>query len=53
VIRDSSEFGGKLENNFDQAVQIFHDVGSLMFDPTKRLSIVPQALRSEMVTLEL
>ena len=39
------------KNNFVHAVLISHDVGYLKFDPTTRLSIVPQALRSEMVTL--
>jgi len=49
----SSESGGKPVNNFVHTVLISHDAGYLKFDPTTRLSIVPQALRSEMVTLGL
>jgi len=50
-IRESSEFGRKPENKLVRAVQIFHDVSYLKFDPTTRVSIVPQALRTEMVAL--
>ncbi len=35
-LRESSESGGKLENNIVHAVQVFRDVGYLKFDPTSR-----------------
>ena len=50
-LRESSEFGEKPENNIVHAVQVFRDVGYLRFHLTTRLSIVSQALRSELVTL--
>jgi len=44
-IRQSVESGGKPENSFVQAVLVSHSY--LKCDPTTRLSIIPQALRSD------